>query len=227
MSLPAQIPRRYRWAAYAQWLAVTVPFGICWLLTFPMGLLVVATARRMQDHPQGQPTEGQHSPGYIKAGSSGRWEYCNSPLRICRPWNNYEDGTLGEPSGKHSARCGGNERSFWNQYQWVRRNAFNWGKRTSRLFACFVNDCDIQYWGSRSITDKAPVSEGWHFCRATDRTTGRIYYGYRSVTLNDDGTVRQVNLGYKINPRHATEVQDSDDLDKAFTLRIQFASQPD
>ena len=69
--------------------------------------------------------------------------------------------------------------------------------------------------------------EGWHFCRATDRATGRVYYGYRSVTLNDDGTVRQVNLGYKINPRHATEVQDSDDLDKAFTLRIQFASQSD
>lgn len=54
-----------------------------------------------------------------------------------------------------------------------------------------------------------------------------LHDGYRSVTLNDDGTVRQVNLGYKINPRHATEVQDSDDLDKAFTLRIQFASQPD
>lgn len=226
--LPRDIPLKYRLAAYWQWFCVAIPFGIGVLLTyFPMGLLVAATARYSDVHPQGKRTRALHDADYAAAGSSGDWEYWISPWRWLQPWNNYEDGALGEPSGKHSARVGGEERTFWNRYSWVCRNSFNWAKRSSRFFACFVNDCDIDWWGTGSITDKAPVITGWHFCRATDRTTGRVYYGYREVRLNEDGTVYQATFGYKIKPEHARSKQDVDDLDKAFTLRVQFASEPD
>jgi len=226
--LPREIPLQYRLAAYWQWFLVAIPFAVGVLLTyFPMGILVALTSRHMSRHPQGKPTLATHKAEYRNEGSSGAWSYWNSYVLWLRPWNNYEDGTLGEPSGKHSARVGGNEDSFWNQYLWICRNPFNWAKRSSRFFACFVNDCDIDWWGTGIITDKAPVIEGWHFCRAMDRTTGRVYYGYREVRLNDDGTVYQSTFGYKIKPEHQLAMQDVDDLDKAFTLRIQFASQPD
>lgn len=226
--LPREIPLKYRLAAYWQWMVVLIPFALGVALTyFPMGLLVAFTSRFMEKHPQRKPTTARHSAKYLSQGSSGHWSYWNSPVIWLRPWNNLEDGTLGESTGKHSARVKGLEDTFWSQYLWLCRNPFNWAKRTSRFFACFVNDCDIDWWGDYCITDKAPVVEGWQFCRAVDRATGRAYYGYRSVRLNDDGTVRQVNCGYKINPAHARTKQDADDLDKAFTLRIQFASEAD
>lgn len=226
--LPREIPLQYRLAAYWQWFLVFIPFSVGVLLTyFPMGLLVAATARYTREHPQGKRTVATHDPDYAAAGSSGAWGYWNSPHRWLRPWNNYEDGTFGEPSGKTSARVGGDEDSIWNQYLWLCRNPFNWAKRSSRFFACFVNDCDLDWWGSYNLTDKAPVVAGWYFCRAVDRTTGRVYYGYRQVRLNDDGTVYQATFGYKIKPVHQLTLQDKDDLDKAFTLRIQFASEAD
>lgn len=228
MILLTEIPLRYRLAAILQWVVVGIPLIVGVLLTyFPMGLLVAYTARPQHKHPQDKATRGKHSAKYEEAGSSGEWQYWNSPKRWLRPWNNLEDGTLGEPSGKHSARVSGDEDSVWSQYLWLCRNPFNWAKRSSRFFACYVNDCKIQYWGHFNITDKAPVVPGWYFVRAHDRTTDRVYYGYRSVRLNKDGTVRQVNLGFKLKPSHAGQVQDADDLDKAFTLRMQFASEPD
>ncbi len=221
-----RVPIRYLLAAIIQWAWVCVPFSICWALTyFPMGMLVALTARQTTNHLGER--EGPHSDKYIAEGSSGRWEYWASPWRLLWPWNNYEDGALGEPSGKHSARVGGRERTWWSQYQWLCRNAFNQGKRTSRLFACFVNDCDIDWWGSADLSDKAPIREGWYFCRAVERASGRVYYGYRRVRANKDGTVYNAVFGYKIRPTHASEMQDADDLDKAFTMRIQFASKPD
>lgn len=191
------------------------------------GLLVALTAKRQHVHPFGLATEGKHAADYIAAGSSGRWEYCNSPISWLQGWNNLEDGVNGEPSGKHSARCGGKEASWWSRFMWTCRNPYNVGKRTNPLYFCPVNDCILQWWGDEVITDKAPVIDGWHFVRAVHRVTGRVYYGYRSVRLRPDGKVRQVTLGFKIKPTHAEQVQDPDDADKAFTARIQFASQPD
>ena len=226
MALPKQIPTRYRWGAYLQWVYVGVPYFVFWALTFfPMGILVALTARPQSRHPLMKPTKGNHKQRYIDEGSSGFWEYWNSSWPIVSYFNNYEDGTLGEMSGKNSARCGGRERTFWNQYKWICRNPFNWGKRTSPFFACFVNDCKLEWWGDSNISDKTPPIPGWYFCRAIHKTTGRVYYGYRSVAINDDGTIRQVNLGYKLKPSHAAGNQDADDLDKAFTLRVQFASE--
>jgi len=223
------IPLRYRLAALWQWSWVGALIMLGTLLTyFPMGILVALTAKPATKHPQGKPLTARHSAKYMEAGASGWWEYWNSPWAFLRPWNNYEDGCLGEPSGKTSARQKGKERNRFRIYQWLCRNPFNWGKRSSSLFACFVNDCTIDWWGSTDvITDKAPAISGWYFVRAVHKTTGRVYYGYRSVKLNDNGTIDQGRFGYKIEPKHAREVQGADDLDKAFTLRYQFGAHAD
>jgi|GEM_PF-7106382 len=228
--LPTVIPLDDRKAAIKQWWQVGIPYGGGVLLTyFPMGMLVAATARPSVNHLGEFYTE--HSDEYKMKGSSGHHVYMASPNRFLDPWNNYEDGTAGEGSGKHSARVQGDEYSWWNQYAWTCRNPFNKAKRTSEFFACFVNDCDIEYWGKERLSDKEdnPSTKGWYFVKATHRGTGRVYYGYRSVTLlkvktGEEPRVRQVNIGFKLKPTHAHQTQDADDLDKAFTLRVQFSS---
>lgn len=220
------VPMRLLLAAAWQWLLLSVLLVGGVLLTyFPCGLLVALTARPATN-AFGQ-RQGTHEVEYIAAGSSAWWEYWATPRRWLSAWNNYEDGTLGEPSGKHSARVRGQERSIWNQYLWLCRNPFNQGKRTSLLLACPVNDCDLQWWGYRRLSDKAPVFAGWYFCCATHRTTGRRYFGFRWVQALPGGLVRQLNIGFKLKPEHACRLQDPDDADKAFTLRYQHASAAD
>ena len=214
------IPKNELFKAILSWILVAIPYAVGWVLTFVMGLLVAATSKKQTAHPQGKDLTSKHEPGYIKAGSSGEWEYRNSDWRICKWWNNLEDGTLGEPSGKHSARCAGNERSFLNQYLWTIRNPFNYGKRTRPLFHCKVNDCDIEYWGDFEISDKEEGQTGWHFCKATNRKNGKVYYWYRSVKNVGDNKVKVAAIGFKIKPIHALVVQDIDDEDKAFTVRL-------
>lgn len=223
--LPKLVPADVRRAAVRQFWSVGLKYGLRLLAVPFVAPVIAATARPQSWHPFSEPTEATHSKAYIVLGSSGRWEYWLSPY--FRDWNCLEDGALGEPSGKHSARWRGRERSFLAMLAWVFRNPYNWGKRTSPLFNCPVNECAIQHWGNTVVTDKDPVIPGWYLVRATHRVTGRVFYGYRSVRLNDDGTVRQVNLGYKLKPTHAAQLQDLDDADKAFTLRYQRASQPD
>lgn len=215
-----KIPKKEVVKAIFNWIKVSIPYGIGWALTFPMGILVALTSKHQTFHPQGEPTTDTHSVKYKAAGSSGSWEYWNSPYKLLKPWNNYEDGTLGEPSGKHSARVGGEERSVWNQYMWTIRNPFNYTKRSVPLFFCPVNDCKIEYWGDFEISDTREGAEGWHFCKATHMTTGKTWYWYRSVKSAGEGKVRVAAIGYKIRPGHALEVQDKDDEDKAFTVRL-------
>ena len=227
-SLPEAVPETYRKEAREQWRSVGLRyFGGMAMTYLGAGLLVALTAKNQKIHPFNEPVKQTHSSKYIAEGSSGEWDYANSNVKWLQGWNNLEDGLNGEPSGKHSARCKGKERSWWNRLMWTFRNPYNWAKRTNPLYFCPVNDCDITYWGSDSITDKAPVVEGWYFVRAVHRTTGRVYYGYRAVKLNADGTVHQTTFGFKIKPEHANNVQDADDLDKAFTFRIQFSSNAD
>lgn len=195
------------------------------LLTyFPMAFLVIFTARRGVS-PFGENGVVEHRADYIAQGSSGSWMYFASYIPVIKWFNVYEDGLLGEPSGKHSARVKGREDTFWGMLQWIYRNPFNQFKRTSRFLACWVDECDIEYWGDYDLSDKDPVTEGWYLCQATERDTGRVYYGYRYVKLLKSGKVRHITLGFKIKPKHGNETQDSDDLDKAFTARIQFASE--
>lgn len=223
-----KVPLKYWVAAWLQWISVLIPMSIGVALTyFPMGALVALTSKKQKKHPQGKLLTEKHTDRYIALGSSGQWDYMNSNVSLLKPWNNYEDGTLSEPSGKGSARVSGKERSWWSQYKWLCRNPFNWAKRSSSFFACFVNDCKVEYWGDYYITDKGLLGEGWHFVRATNLITGKVYYGYRKVRNNGDGTVYNAVYGFKLKPSHGDIKQSSDDLDKAFTLRIQFASKPD
>jgi hypothetical protein len=168
----------------------------------------------------------KHDQKYIDQGSSQFWTYMASPIPFIRLWSNYEDGDLGEPSGKQSVRCKGEEGTFWNRYKWLAlRNGFNMGKRTLAFFHCIVEDCDIEYWGDEFITDKSPDFYGWQFTVATHRKTGKKYYGYYSVEGLGDNKVRVHRYGFKIKPSHAGKIQDADDKDKAFTARYQHSSE--
>lgn len=216
-------PLSIKIAAWLQWIGILLPFSLGVLLTyFPMGILVALTAKKTVN--QFGESESVHSQKYIALGSSGFWEYWASPFKLLDWWNNLEDGTLGEPSGKHSARVKGKERSFWNQYLWLCRNPFNKFKRTSKLLACPVNECTIRFWGAEKLSDKVVGQQGEYWIEATHKVTGRKYYGYKMIELNDDGTVNATTYGFKIKPEHANEVQAPDDADKAFTFRKQIGA---
>ena len=215
-----KIPKLEVAKAILSWVVVGIPYLLGWGATFLMGFIVALTSQPQKVHPQGKKIFGKHSDKYIAGGSSGEWEYWNSNVRIAKWWNNYEDGTLGEPSGKHSASCGGKERSFWNQYLWTIRNPFNYAKRSLPLFHCEINDCTMEYWGDFEISDKEIGQGGWHFCKATHKVTGKVYYWYRSVRNVGDNKVRVAAIGFKVKPGHALVVQDDDDKDKAFTIRL-------
>lgn len=251
MKHQGSIPSKERNKAIRSILLVLIAYAPCWALTFILGPFVVLTAKRTTN-VFGE-TSQKHDDDYIAEGSSGMWYYVATAVKWLAPWNNLEDGLNGEPSGKHSSRVNGKEESFWARYQWLIRNPFNQGKRLSRFFACYVEDCDIEYWGSEFVTDKAPITEGTYWIKATDRTTGRVYYGYRCVLSNADpdkrhpmakfaiklavlfgkkeesfkDTVFNSVFGFKIRPTHAGEPQGADDKDKSFTARVQFASKPD
>ncbi len=225
--LPREVPLRERRAAFCQWWRVGIPFSIGVLATPFVAPLVILTAIPVRNKFGEFAT--RHKQHYIDQGASGNHVYMATPISWLDPWNNLEDGLAGEPSGKHSSRVAGKEYSFSSMLAWLIRNPFNKAKRESRFFACFPNGCDFECWGKEKLSDKNadPLQKGWYFVKATDRETGQVYYGYRSVSNNNNGTVRQVNIGYKIKPSHADQIQDADDLDKAFTLRFQKESEID
>lgn len=254
MKLAGKIPFSEKMKAIWSIFLVIICYSVPWALTFVLAPLVILTAKRTTN-AFGETTQ-PHNEDYIRQGASGIWYYVATAVKWLTPWNNYEDGLNGEPSGKHSARVNGKEESFWARYQWMIRNPFNEGKRTNKFFACFVDQCKIEYWGDEYLTDKTPIQEGKYWVRATDLKTGRVYYGYRHVRSNADpkkrpllakiaisvaqlfnkmrgidkdytNTVYNVVFGFKIRPTHAGEVQGKDDKDKAVTARIQFASTPD
>jgi hypothetical protein len=231
MKLPETIPENLRREAYQQWRSVGPKLAGNVLLTyFPMGMLVAATSKAVEHPISGHKTVNTHKDKYINAGSSGLWVYMASPHQWLDNHNNLEDGSYGEDSGKWSATVSGNESTWWNQYKYLCRNPFNKGKRTNPEYFCPVNDCTIRWWGTKEVLsdkDNNPMTKGWYFVIATHRDTGKKYYGYRSVELLDNENVRQVNIGFKIKPTHATEWQDKDDEDKAFTLRYQHKSKID
>ena len=214
-----EIPKRALWAAIWSWALIVLVYVPILIVTPLAAVLVALTARPMERHPLGLPTEGHHSQKYCDKGSSGYWEYWNSPWAILKWWNNYEDGVLGEPTGKHSSAVKGTERSFKSIFLWTIRNPFNWGKRTLPMFHCKINDCRVEFWGAEELSDKEPGKTGEYLCRAIHNTTGKVYYGYRSVEAVGSGLVRQAVYGFKIKPSHGLSLQDGDDLDKAITFR--------
>lgn len=241
----ATIPDKDFNAAIRQWIMIGSFMFVMWLLTyFPMGFLVARFSKPMTNiHGE---SEADHSPRYIAEGSSGKWVYEGVDIPVIEWWSNLEDGQRGEPSGKWSASCLGKETTFWNKYRWALRNPFNKFKRESSTLSCFVNDCVVEYWGDKEVSDKSAAGAGAYFVKATHKVTGKVYYGYRKVVILDtvgwyislraliaktpwlkkyasmmDNRLYQATFGYKIKPTHADEIQDEDDLDKAFTARIQ------
>ena len=231
--------------AIFQWFYVGVVALVLWALTyFPMGPLMILTSKK------GKNVFGEeyakHDQKYIDQGASGEWYYIGNWIPILQWFSCYEDSLTGEPSGKHSARVKGKENTFWNKYLWTIRNPFNYLKRTTRFFACYVNESVVKYWGDRELSDKNMEQDGSYLVMAVDQGTKKTYYGYRKVVYFDklgwylklkeifketsslkkyshllENKVFQATFGYKIKPTHDTEIQAWDDRDKAFTFRVQ------
>lgn len=206
--------------ARLQWLQV----GSVSFLLYIVGLIVVPFtilfSKRMAN-VFGE-TSQEHRDKYIDQGSSGYWYYVGCTVPFLQWFSNLEDGNYGEPSGKHSARSGGKEATFWQQYYWLAlRNPYNYIKRTSPFFYCRVEDCEVTYEGDYEVDDKG---ERWgeQFVTATHKENGKKWYGYRMTKDLGDGKCRQKRYGFKIKPSHNGEIQDADDKDKAFTFRYQY-----
>ena len=209
-------------------ISITV-VGVCLSFMVVLGFIltpfVVLTAKRQSTHPiHYKGVVSRHTDRYKSLGSSGVWHYVNSGVPFLKWWNNYEDGLLGEPSGKWSATCKGKEKSFINMVKWNIRNPFNYGKRTLLFFHCKVNDCDVSYIGDKYVSDKESNLGGWYIVRAKQKegVWKRTYYGIRWVKHYKNNKVRQLYIGFKLKPEHQWIEQSLDDSDKAFTTRLPF-----
>jgi len=169
----------------------------------------------------------QHKDKYKDHGSSGWWEFWNIG-GLFWPWGNDEDGFLGEPSGKHSAREDGEEKSWGAMYRWCMRNPFNNAKRYWAPMRCMIEECDIHWQGKGDIynqdgelilNDNEPLAQGRYFVMAVHRTTGRKYFSFRRVQQRSDGKVIHILFGFKVKPKHIGESFDDDDKEKGFTFR--------
>jgi len=215
------------WQFFSRFFLVKLPCTLLGLVMVPLGYFFI---QKGKPNRYGELTQ-EHSDKYKLLGSSGQWDFWNMP-RFLWIWGNDEDGLLGEPSGKHSARVRGKERSFWGIYQWAAlRNPAN-NLRYSEILSCYVDRCDLVWSGASdllpeakfpvriALNDNNPVKPGWYFVKATDRTNSKVYYCYRLVKPLKSGRVLHIRLGFKIKPKHAFETQDIDDANKGFTVRI-------
>ncbi len=225
--LPKSIPKEYRISAVEQWLSILPMLFVHYIINIIVAPFVIWTGKNTTNFV-GEVSQ-LHDQKYMDEGASGVWRYRATDVKCLDGYNNYEDGLYGEPSGKHSARCNGNERTFWSQFKWLLRNPANKLKRTSDKYACFVNDCRLVHWGKDKLSDKTASEDtkGWYFVCAVNTITGKEYYCYRSVKNAGEGKVKQSFVGFKIKPEHDNEVQDDDDLDKAFSVRLPFKTSID
>ncbi len=207
------IAARLQWAGV---LAVYIWFVLLGLFVVPFVILLSKPMTNFVGE-----RKQKHSSKYLSQGSSGEWEYIGTDIPVLKWWANLEDGNLGEPSGKHSARWAGKERSFLAQYNWLAlRNPVNYLKRTWGFLHCPVDDCVVEYIGDYHVSDRGNAF-GEQFVWATHKDTGKKYYGYYSVKDLGNGKGKVKRYGFKVRPSHANETQDADDKDKAFTMRYQ------
>lgn len=233
--------------ASVQWMLILPIMFVGTVMTYVLSPFIILTSKNL-NQPHGKPSPQKHSDKYLMRGSSGTWYYRMSTNRFLKQFGNYEDGLYGEPSGKWSASINGKEKSFIGQLLWLYRNPFNYAKRNSKVLACFVNDCTVAHLGSGDLNDKTLDKVGsYRVVGRPHRRKGLMwanYYGYRKVMYWDDSTtykyitgflvkylgfkedffknrVYNLTLGFKIKPSHAWSIQDNDDLDKAFTFRVQ------
>ena len=205
-----------------QSLSVTILISFGVVLSILLSPITSLATRKQTKHPLGKPVKELHKDKYIQQGSSGVWDYEVPDNKLLRLFSNYEDGALGEPSGKFSSSVNGKERKLINKIRWIIRNPFNYAKRTIPLFHCKVNDCKVDYVGNKYVSDKNPSEAGWYFVKAVHDKTKKKYYCFKWVKHYPDNKVRQLLIGFKIKPEHGWTVQDLDDEDKAFTIRLPF-----
>lgn len=209
-----KVPLKMLLVAHKQWL----PLLATRLIAVAIGVIIGPFIIKMGKHfPTNRFGEGATPYNYDYAPNASKegWEF----FSLDPDWRdksffhhflwfygNDEDGFLGDIRGKWSGICDGKERSFKNMYKWnALRNPANNLSRYSQMFNCNVNNCDIEYWGDFDKDDGATLT------KATDRDSGRVYYGYR----NSAGA----NMGFKVYPKHALEVQPDDNEDRGFTYR--------
>lgn len=146
------------------------------------------------------------------------WRHESGWKRFMWLFGNDEDGLYGDRRGYWSDEQKGNEKTTWAMYKWAAlRNPANNLSRYTDDFACYPNDCTIEYWGDYDSPDDRPVKEGWHFVKATD-VAGRVFYGFRQVEVEDDKVINR-SFGFKLKPSHADNIQAPDDAHKGFTYR--------
>lgn len=170
----------------------------------------------------------KHDSDYIQNGSSKLWNYWSLDSKIAWPWMNGEDGSLGELSGKHSARWNGKERSYIAIIGWFIRNPFNNAKRYWDVMNCRPNECSLSWIGEGVrdekgrpvITDTKKGYDGWYFVKCVNKKTGRKYYGFRFVKCRKNDKVIHIILGFKIRPSHSDLIVVPDDMDKGVTFRV-------
>lgn len=194
---------------YAKFAAQAAFQSTAKVVTTVVGLPIIALAlydiRKPKTHPFYDYTNIAHRVDYTIEGASGRWEYWQLPNwgGVTKPYQNLNYGLLGEPSGRWSAMCDGNERSYLNMFeQCALRNPSN-GLRYMDRFSCQVDNCDIAYKG-----DEGPLEDGvygWNFVKARDKDSGRHFYSVRFVKKISKTKVFRFRLGFKIEPSHIGE----------------------
>lgn len=210
-----EIPTRIWVRAQLQWIPrffVRLLFSLVGLLIAPICL---ALAKTYDTNAFGEPRIAYDLSRYPGADPEGSWEFHSLPTEWKHKWphrllwlfGNDEDGYYGDRYGMWSQITDQKTRSWLSQYRWAfLRNRVNNLSRYTSWFSIDVNECDIEYWGSYFR------SEGPYMVRATHRDTGRTVYGYGNKP-------KGVMIGFKVYPRHGSELESVDDKDRGFTYR--------
>lgn len=138
-------------------------------------------------------------------------------------WSNDRDGAAGDKRGwwHLNAPFGLGAFHWFSMFWWLAiRNPAN-NPRFSPLFGCPVTECDYRHWGQVEVEDD-PGKGGWRFLLATNRKTGRRYYGFYWVWQWSAARAVVVQLGFKPEPSDWAEDY-SGDLSrqwKGFTFEV-------
>lgn len=212
---------------YARFAGQVVLQGTAKLGCALIGLPIIAAGLLRTETPDTHPFYNyiarMHDPRYVSEGSSGSWNYVKLPSwKIMKPFDNLNYGLLGEPSGRWSAKRGGDERSYRSMFrQAAIRNPAN-GFRYMDAFSCQVDNCDIVYKGDPGPLDIQPVLKpGWNFVKAQDRDTGKVYYSFQYVRAMGKRHGFRIRLGFKVEPSHMNKGDIPEAKERAtFTTRF-------
>ncbi|WP_347505149.1 DUF7338 family protein [Pseudomonas anguilliseptica] len=121
-------------------------------------------------------------------------------------WSNDRDGAAGDKRGwwHKNALFGLGAYHWFSMFWWLAiRNPAN-NPRFTPLFGCPVTECDYRHWGQFEVEDD-PGKGGWRFLLATNRQTGRRYYGFYWVWQWSAPRALVVQFGFKPEPSDFAE----------------------